>query len=377
MGQFDQPLKDSGARTDFGTGSVRDSKNGKGRYDLLPARALHALAQHFEKGAAKYGDRNWEQGQPVSNYLDSGLRHIFQYLRGLRDEPHLVSGAWNFLCAIDTLVRIEEGSLPSSLNDLPLDGEERLTRRILQEMRDEEGSLPGSLNDLPGLTPSYGVDKDGALLYNPLEYYAVPILLTLEKNQIDSDNSPDDTLVRLIAERNKYRDAYQHTFETLTNLTSPMTQGPGLDASDTRAAQAYTRKAKEVYGDDDFVSDDRTKESVARDIAAKFQGEASSCSTSSCGCQRSTENETINTSEGVRYFKIRLAGRPEYRGTPDDDTIYCFDPATGNVSWKDHTHPDGKECEAGSVNQTLSLDAYNTFVVEGTFVLVSPTEANK
>lgn len=114
------PPKDSGIRENFSTGSRRDTRKGKGRYDLLPTRALELLAIHFENGSVKYGDRNWEKGQPLSRYLDSALRHLFKHLQGLRDEPHAVAAAWNLLCLIDTERRIQDGLLPRHLNDLPL-----------------------------------------------------------------------------------------------------------------------------------------------------------------------------------------------------------------------------------------------------------------
>ena len=41
-------LKDSGKRQEFGTGAVRDIRDGKGRFDLLPTRAIREVAQHFE-----------------------------------------------------------------------------------------------------------------------------------------------------------------------------------------------------------------------------------------------------------------------------------------------------------------------------------------
>lgn len=55
-------IKDSGARHEFDTGAVRDMPEGKGRCDLLPPLAMLRLAKHFEAGAAKYGERNWEKG---------------------------------------------------------------------------------------------------------------------------------------------------------------------------------------------------------------------------------------------------------------------------------------------------------------------------
>lgn len=112
-------IKDSGKREQFETGSRRDTREGKGRYDLLPTRALHRLAQHFENGSAKYGDRNWEKGQPLSRYLDSALRHAFKYLQGERDEDHAAAACWNLLCMIETDERIRAGMLPEALYDLP------------------------------------------------------------------------------------------------------------------------------------------------------------------------------------------------------------------------------------------------------------------
>lgn len=112
-------LLDSGKRRDFDTGSVRDVRSGKGRYDLLPYHAIDALAKHFEKGSEKYGERNWELGQPLSVFIDSALRHIFKWMMGRTDEDHLVAAAWNVMCALDTRCRIRLGQLKPSLNDLP------------------------------------------------------------------------------------------------------------------------------------------------------------------------------------------------------------------------------------------------------------------
>lgn len=112
-------LKDSGAREEMPTGSRRDTRVGKGRFDLLPTRGIRALAVLFEAGAEKYGDRNWEKGQPLARYIDSGLRHTFSVLQGLEDEDHLRAAAWNLLCALDTRERIKEGVLPAELDDLP------------------------------------------------------------------------------------------------------------------------------------------------------------------------------------------------------------------------------------------------------------------
>ena len=112
-------VKDSGEREDFSTGSRRDVRTGKGRFDLLPPYAIFRVARHFENGAVKYGDRNWEKGQPLSRLMDSGIRHMFKYMAGARDEDHLAAAAWNILAAIETEYRIGLGEMPVELADLP------------------------------------------------------------------------------------------------------------------------------------------------------------------------------------------------------------------------------------------------------------------
>ena len=94
------PIKDSGKRTEFITGAVRDMHQGKGRYDLLPWEAIHELARHCEEGALKYGERNCEKGIPIHSLIDSAFRHLSCYMRGMKDEPHLRAAMWNIAFAI-------------------------------------------------------------------------------------------------------------------------------------------------------------------------------------------------------------------------------------------------------------------------------------
>lgn len=93
-------IKDSGTRREFSSGAVRDAETGKGRCDLLPAVAILRVARHYEEGAKKYSDRNWEKGIPISSFIDSALRHLMKYLDGQTDEDHLCASAWNCLCAM-------------------------------------------------------------------------------------------------------------------------------------------------------------------------------------------------------------------------------------------------------------------------------------
>lgn len=126
---YDRPLKDSGQRRDFTTGSRRDVATGKGRFDLLPFEVMEALAKHYEKGATKYGDDNWKKGQPLSVYLDSGLRHTMRWGMGEADEDHLIAGIWNLVAAWWTQDKIRKGELPIELGDAGELKKEALTKK--------------------------------------------------------------------------------------------------------------------------------------------------------------------------------------------------------------------------------------------------------
>lgn len=131
-------VKSSGKEDSYDTGAKRDCQLGKGRFDLLPVDAMFRLAKHFENGAQRYEDRNWEKGIPLSRYLDSGLRHFFKVLAGHTDEDHEAAAAWNILCFMQTKIWIEEGKLPKELDDLPKreDGENRDAADILAKQSD-------------------------------------------------------------------------------------------------------------------------------------------------------------------------------------------------------------------------------------------------
>ena len=152
-------IKDSGSRTEFPTGAVRDIQEGKGRCDLMPLDVvadyldnssngkpyavvfdyiydfqitgdyinlliamgkfaenhwgegktmLLEVAIHFEEGAKKYGENNWQKGIPVRRYIDSAIRHYLKFLRRDEDEPHDRAFCWNLMCAIWTCKHLPE-----------------------------------------------------------------------------------------------------------------------------------------------------------------------------------------------------------------------------------------------------------------------------
>lgn len=142
-------IKDSGTRREFSTGATRDIEEGKGRCDLMPLDVIGAwmdnevinligdfietgdsnylykvldyeispaermsysldLSKHFEQGALKYGERNWQKGIPLSSYIDSAVRHYLKYLRGDDDENHFIAFIWNIVCTIWTNEHLPE-----------------------------------------------------------------------------------------------------------------------------------------------------------------------------------------------------------------------------------------------------------------------------
>lgn len=144
-------ILDSGTRREFETGAVRDIQEGKGRCDLMPldvvamsrGSILHRISEyqdtgdftcllnalqgfidkyynqdmstaflevskHFEEGAKKYGESNWQKGIPTHCYIDSAVRHYLKYLRGDKDEPHDRAFVWNILCCIWTCIHKPE-----------------------------------------------------------------------------------------------------------------------------------------------------------------------------------------------------------------------------------------------------------------------------
>ncbi len=114
-----EEVKDSGKREEFDTGSLRDTRIGKGRFDLISPFVLERDAKHLENGARKYGDRNWEKGQPLSRYYDSAMRHMNKYMMGYCDEDHLAAARWNIAALMHTEYMISIGRLPEELDDLP------------------------------------------------------------------------------------------------------------------------------------------------------------------------------------------------------------------------------------------------------------------
>lgn len=96
-------LKDSGQRKQYEGGGLRERAR-MSRFDLLPVPPLERWAEHLGRGALKYADRNWEQGLPLDDFIDSALSHLLSFMSGDREEDHLAAVLWN----IGAYITIEE-----------------------------------------------------------------------------------------------------------------------------------------------------------------------------------------------------------------------------------------------------------------------------
>lgn len=109
-------LRDSGERTVYETGAQRDRQDEeKGRFELVSPIAMARLAVVYAKGCKKYNPRNWERGMPMSDFLSSALRHIYQAIAGDVVEDHLAQAAWNLFSAIHIEEMVRQGKLDKTL----------------------------------------------------------------------------------------------------------------------------------------------------------------------------------------------------------------------------------------------------------------------
>lgn len=106
-------VKFSGTKDVYEGGATRDSREGKGRYDLISGLFLRRVAKVLEAGAKNHGANNWLGGIKYSRLIDSSLRHISQFNEGLRDEDHLAQA----VCNLMFLIHFEEKGR-TELNDL-------------------------------------------------------------------------------------------------------------------------------------------------------------------------------------------------------------------------------------------------------------------
>jgi len=117
--------KTSAAETQYSTGAQRDSRGGKGAFHWMPWDAVWLVSNIYErgnKGRSKTGDgndRNWENGMPLIDLLQSAMNHITAHIAGDRTEAHICQAVWNLLNYIQTSIWVILGFRPKELNKLP------------------------------------------------------------------------------------------------------------------------------------------------------------------------------------------------------------------------------------------------------------------
>jgi hypothetical protein len=89
--------------------------SGKPKYSIIGLDTLEQCARVLEFGAAKYGRNNWRKGLPITEILDSMLRHIAALSSGeLIDQesglPHIghIQANAMFLGNVNNTMDIEE-----------------------------------------------------------------------------------------------------------------------------------------------------------------------------------------------------------------------------------------------------------------------------
>lgn len=99
--------KDSGVRAEYDSGMVRDTQEGKARFELLlplgvpyKDQFLVRVAELMARGAEKYDSRNWEKAvgdEEMERFKSSALRHLMQWAAGETDEDHAAAVVFNLL----------------------------------------------------------------------------------------------------------------------------------------------------------------------------------------------------------------------------------------------------------------------------------------
>lgn len=109
--------KDSGERSQFDSGMVRDTDKGKARFDLIhptgvpyKEQILTRFAELMARGAEKYTERNWEKAlgeAELKRFKSSALRHCEQWFCGEADEDHAVAVFFNIMAYEATKYKID------------------------------------------------------------------------------------------------------------------------------------------------------------------------------------------------------------------------------------------------------------------------------
>lgn len=106
--QMDYETKDSGERVEYSSGMHRDVTDGKPDFSLILAdvpyseQMLTRWAKLMERGATKYGRRNWQLArtdEEIERFKASAFRHFVQWITDENDEDHAAAVMFNINAA--------------------------------------------------------------------------------------------------------------------------------------------------------------------------------------------------------------------------------------------------------------------------------------
>lgn len=79
-------------------GFLREGKEDKIDYTLIPLDVLKALAIHYTNGAKVHGRDNWKKATDMQTFKSSAFRHLIAIFDGDKSEDHYSAAVWNINC---------------------------------------------------------------------------------------------------------------------------------------------------------------------------------------------------------------------------------------------------------------------------------------
>ena len=79
-------------------GFLREPKESKIDFTLIPTGVLTALAKHYTDGAKVHGVDNWKKSLDINTFKQSAYRHLIAVLEDKQDEDHYSALMWNVAC---------------------------------------------------------------------------------------------------------------------------------------------------------------------------------------------------------------------------------------------------------------------------------------
>lgn len=161
--------KDSGQRQEYASGMRRDTQEGKP--DLIQWMPMsipyketlwYRMGLAAERGAVKYGRRNWELAgehlesaeEELERFRSSAYRHLTQWLHGEEDEDHASAVVFNLVCAEMVKTKINRSTTKLDIINAALERASQLSEEALESnFWDSHEEHTGDMLELYRQTP--------------------------------------------------------------------------------------------------------------------------------------------------------------------------------------------------------------------------------